>query len=94
MRAGSNAARGARAQPADIAAALPHETANSWLRTRLGKAAALVPKLWEETPADFAKRLAQCVRDVHDTCDVDALCRAFPERLRELKKRNGDRLDS
>ena len=90
--AGSSATRGPRAQPGDIADILPHETANSWLRARLDKSAALVPKLWEETPAEFGTRLADCAKAVNDTCGVDGLCRDFPKRLCELKKHKGDRL--
>ena len=55
-------------------------------------AADLVPKLWEETPAEFGKRLADCAKAVNDTCDVDGLCRDFSKRLCELKKNKGDRL--
>ncbi len=92
--AGTNAGRGPRAQPGDVADVLPHETANGWLRTRLDRSAALVPKLWEETPKHFAKRLQECVADVNNgSCDVRALCRSFPKRLVELKKGHGDRLN-
>ena len=69
------------------------ETANGWLRLRLDSSAALVPKLWEETPAQFAKRLSGCVMDVNNgRCDIRGLCRSFPRRLAELKKAKGDRL--
>ena len=70
----------------------PRETANSWLRARLVKSAALVPRLWEETPAEFGTRLADCVKAVNGTCGVDGLCRDFPKRLCELNKHKGDRL--
>ena len=92
--AGTNASRGPRAQPGDVADVFPHETANGWLRNRLDSSAARLPKLWEETPAQFARRLAECVADVNNgSCDVDALCRSFPKRLVELKKAKGDRLN-
>ena len=90
--AGSNAIKGVHAQPSDIADVLLHKTANSWLRGRLDRSAALVPKLWKETPAEFAKRLGECVKDLNATCNVDALCRRFQDSLRELKKAQGDRL--
>ena len=80
--------------PGDLADVLPHETANAWLRTRLDKAAALVPKLWLETPDQFAKRLAGCVEEINnDLADgLDSLCRSFPKRLQDLKRAKGDRL--
>ena len=81
------ASHGPRAQPGDVADVLPHETANGWLRLRLDSSAARVPKLWEETPAQFAKRLA----DVNETCDAGGLCRSFPKRLADLQKAKGDR---
>lgn len=90
--AGTNASHGPRAQPGDVADVLPHETANGWLRLRLDSSAARVPKLWEETPTQFAKRLADCVADVNETCDASDLCRSFPKRLADLQKAKGDRL--
>ena len=90
--AGTNASHGPRAQPGDVADVLPHETANGWLRLRLDSSAARVPKLWEETPAKFAKRLAECVADVNETCGASELCRSFPKRLADLQKAKGDRL--
>ena len=90
--AGSSVTRGPRAQPGDVADILPHETANGWLRGRLDRSAALVPELWAETPAEFARRLADCAKDLNATCDVDGLCRGFPKRLCELKKAKGGRL--
>ncbi len=92
--AGNNAKTGPRAQPADVGDVLLHETANSWLRTRLDASAARVTKPWGETDQAFAKRVAACVKDINQTLDVKALCRDFPKRLRELKGRKGDRLDS
>ena len=92
--AGTNSLQGPHRQPADIADVLLHETANSWLATRLDKGAASLDKPWEETPGDFAKRLSAAVRDLNRTCDVDQLCKDFPERLRQLVKRKGDRLES
>ena len=90
--AGTNSKEGPHRQPPDIADVLLHETANAWLSLRLDRSAEHLQKPWEETPAEFARRLGDCVKDINRTCDVDSLCRSFPKRLRDLQQRGGDRL--
>ena len=92
--AGANAITGPHAQPADIADVLVHETAIASLSQHWDASSPLVPKLWEETPADVGKRLAACAREVnkeHAEGMAD-LCKQFPQRLRELKDKKSDRL--
>ena len=47
---------------------------------------------WLETRSQWAARAAACVRALNRECNVAALCREFPERLRECVRREGDRL--
>ena len=79
-------------QPPDLADVLLHETANAWLAHRLDRSALQLAEPWKESPHDFERRLQACVRDLNSTCDVRGLCMDFPERLRELGRRGGDRL--
>ena len=90
--AGTNAKKGDRAQPGDIPDVLLHETAISWVKERIAKSNAAVREPWNETPQQFAARLQQVIKDVNKSCNLDGLCREFPARLQELKRRGGDRL--
>ena len=90
--AGVDATRGPRAQPADIADVLLHETAIAWLRDRLHRSAVAVQKPWEETPKEFGTRLQAVVNGINRDCDVAGLCREFPQRLIDLCAAGGDRL--
>ena len=49
-------------------------------------------KPWEETPEQFASRLKGKAQDINETLNVEGLCRAFPQRLRKLVERDGDRI--
>ena len=67
-----------------------HETAVSWMRTRLAKT---VPqKAWEETLPAYGTRLKACAAYINNTYDVASLCRELPDRLQSLHDRGGDRL--
>ena len=90
--AGTHALQGPRRQPGDVADILLHETAISWLKQRLAKSDALVKRAWQETPAQFAERLAAAAGDVNATCSVEDLCRSWRKRLQELVQNRGDRL--
>ena len=79
----------ARIQPGHLQEVLLHETAVSWLRFRLQQT--LPAKAWEETPAAFGVRLRQCCAHVNAELDVEALCKDFPERIRQLVEAEGDR---
>ena len=90
--AGNNADTGPRAQPADIADMLLHETATSWIRAELAKTGASLREPWTETPVEFGARMPEVVQTVNATCDVSGLCMQFPRRLRALIKTKGDRI--
>jgi len=51
-----------------------------------------MPKPWEETPEQFASRLKGIAQDINETLNVEGLCRAFPQRVRKLLERDGDRI--
>ena len=91
--AGSDAKRGDHAQPPDIGDVLLHGTAMAWVRAKLAKTGQELKQPWKETPRELGKRLAGIMTDINQNCDVDGLCREFPERLETLKKRKGGRLD-
>ena len=52
----------------------------------------LPAKAWEETPAAFGVRLLQCCAHVKAELYVGALCKEFPQRIRQLVEAEGDRL--
>ena len=83
---GDNASK----QPGNLQELMLHETAVSWLRTRLAES---VPqRAWLETRDAFAARLKQCCDKVNRDLDVDGLCKSFPKRIAKLRARKGDRL--
>ena len=82
--------REASLQPGQLQEVLLHETAVSWLRDRLSKT--LPHKAWEETVDQYRARLKHCASYINKHFDVDALCHALPDRLEELRRRQGDRL--
>ena len=90
--AGVDAKHGPRAQPPDISDLLLHETAMSWLQARLHKSTAEVRVPWEESPKELAVRLQKVVAGINRECDVANLCKEFPDRLKDLCTRGGDRL--
>ena len=80
----------AHEQPGACADVLLHETAVAWIRDGLSKS---VPKKpWKETRQQYAARLRCVVADCNVRHDVEGLCRGLPGRLRELQRRQGDRL--
>ena len=48
---------------------------------------------WTETVAEYTTRLKGIVQHINDNHDVESLCREFPERLEELVRRGGDRIN-
>ena len=77
-------------QPGSCQDMMLHETAVSWLRTRL--ATSTPTKCWEETREQYGNRLKRCCEEVNKDCDVEGLCKQFPKRIRLLKQKEGDRL--
>ncbi len=80
----------ARAQPGSMQDVLLHETAVSWMRTRLGRTTPT--KCWEETREQYGRRLKRCCDEVNKDCDVEGLCNGLPKRMRQLQEKDGDRL--
>eukprot|EP00974_Lingulodinium_polyedra_P091907 8908241-Lingulodinium_polyedra.AAC.1 len=70
---------------------LLHETAVSWFRARMQKAAPMVLP-WAETREQWEARAQRCVQALNAECDVRGLCREFPHRFRACLARFGDRL--
>ena len=62
----------------------------AWIRERLKKR--LPAKAWEETRAQFARRLKAVVKDVNETCAVEDLCNGLGQRVQDLIDAEGDRL--
>ena len=77
-------------QPGSLQDVLLHETAVSWLRKRLQRSTP--KKCWEESREAYGQRLKRCCDEVNKECDVEGLCRGFPNRLRSLVDTEGDRL--
>ena len=67
-----------------------HETAIAWLRKRLSLS--MPEKPWLETREDLGARLKEQTAIINDNYDVDSLCREFPDRLKQLRDNDGDRL--
>ena len=80
----------ARAQPGSMQDVLLHDTAVSWMRTRLGRT--IPTKCWEETPEQYGRRLKRCCDEVNEDCDVEGLCNGLPKRMRLLQDNGGNRL--
>ena len=77
-------------QPGACADVLLHETAVAWIRDGLSKC---VPKNpWKESREEYAARLRRVVADCNARHDVEGLCKGLPGRLKELRRRQGDRL--
>ena len=85
--------RDCRFQPGVLADLWPHETAVAWLRKLMepGPDCLKVPPLKEGIPA-FKKRMGAAVRYANANYDVEGLCTAFPKRVKNMIKKNGDRL--
>ncbi|CAK0801209.1 unnamed protein product [Prorocentrum cordatum] len=67
-----------------------HETAASWMRDRTTKT---LPKwCWDETLEAHRARLKACAAQINSACDVDGLRRELRSRVKDLDRRQGDRL--
>ena len=80
----------AHRQPGNLQEVLLHETAVSWIRSRLEKS--LPNRSWLETREEYGARLKRCADVINAECEVGDLCRAFPKRVRLLKDAGGGRL--
>ena len=77
-------------QPGDLQDLMLHETAVAWMRALLQTSCPARP--WQESREDYKWRLQEACRQVNAEYDVEGLCKELPDRLEELKKREGDRL--
>ena len=78
-------------QPGQLQEVMLHETAVSWMRSRLERT---VPKrAWDETVDAYRSRLKQCAAYINSNYNIENLCRELPARLEELRKRKGGRLN-
>ena len=68
-----------------------HETAVAWIRRRETRSRPAVP--WSESPAELGTRLQTICQDINNNCDVDALCRRFPQRVQMVVDAEGDRIN-
>ena len=48
---------------------------------------------WSESPAELGTRLQTICQDINKNCDVDALCRRFPQRVQMVVDAEGDRIN-
>ena len=67
-----------------------HETAVSWMRTRLTQSTPQQP--WLETVEEYGGRLRSCCEMINKDLNVDGLCRAFMTRINKMREREGGRL--
>ena len=82
--------RDASIQPGSLQEVMLHETAVAWMRDRLTKTRP--QRSWQETVGEYCARLKACATFINENYDVAGLCRALPQRLAELDRRQGDRL--
>ena len=82
----------ASTQPPDIPDVLPHETAVAWIRNFLRKRKFSRSGSLDTQEEKLRELLLACERHVNSNHDVDGLCRSFPERLKKLVAKKGDRL--
>ena len=80
----------ARAQPGSLQEVLLHETAVSWMRTKLAES---VPaRAWQETREGYCARLRKCCEAINKDYNVDGLCRDFLPRVQKLRAHGGGRI--
>ena len=70
---------------------LLHETAVAMFRNRLRREKPVVLP-WDETQEQWTERAEKVVRWMNRTCNLDSLCRKFPERLQQVVEKEGERL--
>ena len=79
-----------RAQPADLADVLLHETAVSHVTKRIRATRPRNP--WLETREDFTSRMRRIVANVNQCVDLVGICCEYLTRLEALVDKKGDRL--
>jgi len=79
-------------QPGELQEVMLHGTAVSWIRVRERRTRPATP--WTETPEEHATRLRAICQAINEKCDVEGLCRKFPERVQGVVDAKGDRIGS
>ena len=79
-----------KAQPADLADVLLHETAVSHVQKRIRLSRPRKP--WLETRQQFSERMQKVVKEVNKSVDLVGICCEYPTRLRALVEKKGGRL--
>ena len=77
-------------QPGELQELMLHETAVAWCRYRLARC--VPPRAWQETSAEYARRLKAVVADINRSLDVEGLCKELPSRVAQLIEAEGGRL--
>ena len=78
--------------PGNLQEVFPHETTVAWIR-KLEKTVR-PSRPWQETPAQFGKRMRDICQIVNDRYNVESLCRSLPKRLQALVDAEGDRIST
>ena len=80
----------ARNQPGKLADLTLHETAVSWVRSKLLETR---PKqAWKESTEEHYRRLRGIAQGINAEFDVEGLCAEFPSRIADLISKGGDKL--
>ena len=78
--------------PGNLQEVFPHETTVAWIR-KLEKT--VRPRRpWQETPAQFRKRMRDICQIINGRYNVESLCRSLPKRLQALVDAEGDRIST
>ena len=71
----------------------PHETAVAWTRLYLKKNPLTKGKGLDSMEDELADRLRACKTYINRHNGVGVLCSSYPERMKELVKKKGERLN-
>ena len=80
----------AKSQPGSLQDLMLHETGVSWMRVLMQESCPARP--WQEGREEYKVRLQEACRRINAEYNVEGLCRELPDRLEQLKEREGDRL--
>ena len=84
-------ATNASVQPGQLQEVMLHETAVSWMRTRLAET--VPPEAWKETREEYGVRLKRRCEAINKDCNIEALCRGLLRRIRMLQEQAGGRIN-
>ena len=81
-------------QPPDIPDVLVHETVAAWFRKYLSKHPWKLPGNPTAARAKFVELAKNFAKHANKNYDVDALCKAMPQRLQHLADKKGEGLET